>query len=127
MKLKLNRNEKDKWIIKWRINEIITQTTSAFYFSSDIQAQYKVMFGSLPSVEPNDVFFGLHAVLLTLVNIVQIMLYERGGQVVSKICMALCAGGLLSIVVVLILALVSTVKWIWFFYYLSMVKLSITL
>jgi len=71
-------------------------------------------------------FFALHAVAAVIVILVQIVIYERGNQKVSKTCMVLSTIGVISIIVVLFLAVGHVVLWIWFLYYLSLIKLAIS-
>jgi len=74
----------------------------------------------------NDVFFAVHAVAATIVIIIQIFIYERGGQKLSKVCLGLSGSGILSIIIVAILAAANVVQWLFFFYYLSYIKLAIS-
>ena len=37
-------------------------------------------------VDPNDVFFAIHAVALTCITIIQCLIYEKGEQTVSRTC-----------------------------------------
>ncbi|XP_020527699.1 cystinosin homolog isoform X2 [Amborella trichopoda] len=55
--------------------------------SSFIQRQYRQKYGSgeMIPVAANDVAFSIHAVILTAFTIVQVFIYERGSQKVSKI------------------------------------------
>ncbi len=62
-------------------------------------------------VQVNDVFFGLHAVAITLFTIFQIFIYERGDQKLSKICIAMCSAMLASIVVVCFVAVGKATTW----------------
>ena len=58
-----------------------TAYNSAFYFSTFIQEQYEQQNnGRKNMVQLNDVFFGIHAIVLTLIIIVQIIIYEKGDQ-----------------------------------------------
>jgi len=99
----------------------------AFYFSSIIQDQYKEQNnGKENLVQINDVFFAVHAFAATVVTIAQIIFYEKGGQRVSKVCILLSLCGILSIIIVAIVAAVNKIQWLWFFYYLSYVKLAIS-
>lgn len=55
------------------------------FFPTSIRDEYESAHGgSSPTVEANDVFFALHAVTLTIVNLLQIYSYERGGQRFSR-------------------------------------------
>ncbi|XVF60137.1 hypothetical protein PTKIN_Ptkin08bG0019800 [Pterospermum kingtungense] len=57
------------------------------YFSPVIQKQYfeKYGYGEMIPVAANDVAFSIHAVLLTAITLIQIAIYDRGTQKVSKI------------------------------------------
>jgi len=65
-------------------------------------------------------------VFATSITIVQIFLYERGTQKISKVCAALEFLGLCSILLLAILSSAERFTWLNFFYYLSLVKLVIT-
>jgi len=78
-------------------------------------------------VEWNDIFFALHAIVLTLITIIQCFLYERGGQSVSKVCRLLLLGMFLFAVVSLICAGAGAMNWFRFVELLSYVKLFITI
>ncbi|XP_023699336.2 cystinosin [Paramormyrops kingsleyae] len=78
-------------------------------------------------VDSNDVFFSLHAVLLTLVYICQCVIYERGGQKVSKVAIVLLVIGWSFALVTLFLALAGTITWLEYLYYFSYIKLGVTL
>lgn len=61
----------------------------AFFWSSYVQTQYRKRFhGHSNVVEPNDVFFALHAVVITLFTLYQCFSYDRGTQSISKTCIA---------------------------------------
>jgi len=78
-------------------------------------------------VEPNDVFFALHAIAITLITIVQCFLYERGEQAVSRFCRALLLAMCLYSVVCLILSAANVMTWLRFAEFLSYLKLFITI
>jgi len=100
---------------------------ASFYWIPSIQEDYKKQHdGKENLVAGNDVAFGIHAVFATIIIIVQIFLYEKGPQKVSKICIGLSTSGCISIALVLILTLTKVTNWLFFLYYLSMVKLAIT-
>jgi len=68
-------------------------------------------------------------VVITLITIIQIGIYDRGQQRVSKICIILSSIGLASIAVIAIITATGKVRyfnWLWFLYYLSLVKLVIS-
>lgn len=78
-------------------------------------------------VQLNDVIFTLHAVFVTLITIFQCVIYERGGQKLSKICMILVIGAWLFILVSLFVTIAKVITWLTYLYYFSYVKLGVTL
>ncbi|XP_061093768.1 cystinosin-like [Conger conger] len=78
-------------------------------------------------VDANDVFFSLHALALTLLYTCQCCMYERGGQKVSKIGIALLVIAWTFALVTLFVAVASKITWLDYIYYFSYVKLAITL
>lgn len=82
--------------------------------------------GVIP-VDANDVFFSLHALLLTLVYICQCAIYERGGQKVSKVAIGLLAIGWTFAFVSLFVAVGKKISWLDYLYYFSYIKLGVTL
>ncbi|XP_067872021.1 cystinosin-like [Heterodontus francisci] len=78
-------------------------------------------------VEANDVFFSLHAILLTAITIFQCFIYERGVQKVSKIATGLLVGAWLFALVTFIMALTNQITWLQLVYYFSYIKLGIVL
>ncbi|XP_051768666.1 cystinosin [Ctenopharyngodon idella] len=82
--------------------------------------------GVIP-VDANDVFFSLHAVVLTLVYICQCAIYERGGQKVSKVAIGLLVIGWTFAFVSLFVAVAQKISWLDYLYYFSYIKLGVTL
>ncbi|CAI5708545.1 unnamed protein product [Hyaloperonospora brassicae] len=81
----------------------------AFYCSKSVQLQYMQQHdGHRNAVELNDVFFSLHAVVLTAVSLVQCIVYPRGGQKVSTPTIV-WTGGALGAAAVFALAVAVTV------------------
>uniref|UniRef100_W5LI81 Cystinosin, lysosomal cystine transporter n=1 Tax=Astyanax mexicanus TaxID=7994 RepID=W5LI81_ASTMX len=78
-------------------------------------------------VDANDVFFSVHALALTLVYICQCVLYERGGQRVSRVAMCLLAIGWTFAFVTLFIAVGKKITWLTYLYYFSYIKLGVTL
>jgi len=105
----------------------------ALYFSPVVQSQYRKQHATKDTpdpaipVEPNDVAFALHALLITLFTIGQCFIYERGNQKNSKICLGIVAVIWVSIVVNLFLTIGGVTDWLWFINWFSYVKLGITL
>jgi len=98
------------------------------YFFTPIQDDY---FSKHPTgvnpVQLNDVIFTLHAIVACVVTIVQCIIYERGSQKMSKICMGILGGIAIFITISLILSFTAVISWLDFLYYCSYVKLGITL
>jgi len=74
-----------------------------------------------------DVAFALHGLLLTLITVGQCFIYERGAQKVSKVAVVIVSLMWTSIIILTILAGVHTVAWLFYIYWFSYVKLTITL
>lgn len=101
---------------------------AGYFWNADVRAQYaRVHGGSLPAVQLNDVFFGLHAVFATLVTLAQMAIYERGGQTVSMPARALIAALLLSIAVSSALAAAGVISTLETLLVLSYLKLVVSL
>lgn len=82
--------------------------------------------GVIP-VDANDVFFSLHAVLLTLVTIIQCCIYERGAQKVSKVAVGVLIVAWLFAFTMLFVTVAGKVSWLQFLFCFSYIKLAITL
>ncbi|KAI4904231.1 hypothetical protein NFI96_031758 [Prochilodus magdalenae] len=78
-------------------------------------------------VEANDVFFSLHALALTSVYICQCVIYERGGQKVSKVAIVLLVIAWTFAFVTLFVAVGQKITWLQYLYYFSYIKLGVTL
>lgn len=97
---------------------------------SAVRAEYaETNNGRMPIVQPSDVFFSLHALLLSAVCYLQTLFYPRGGQTVSRwVQLAVAAFGVALLVGI---PLVSTgacaaCTWLNLLYAVSYVKLAIT-
>ncbi|XP_063705282.1 cystinosin homolog isoform X2 [Culicoides brevitarsis] len=75
----------------------------------------------------NDVFFSIHASIITLVTIGQCFIYERGNQKVSYTAQGFLGIFSITIVVTCVLSIVEKMAWLDFLYTLSYIKLAITL
>ncbi|XP_045475215.1 cystinosin homolog isoform X2 [Harmonia axyridis] len=98
------------------------------YYIDEIKVEYNARHprGLIP-VLLNDIFFAVHAIIATLITIIQCYIYERDGQRIS-----LTAKGIMSffgviILISAILCLSNVVHWLDFLYICSYVKLTITL
>uniref|UniRef100_A0A2K6GY15 Cystinosin, lysosomal cystine transporter n=1 Tax=Propithecus coquereli TaxID=379532 RepID=A0A2K6GY15_PROCO len=78
-------------------------------------------------VDSNDVFFSLHAVVLTLIVIVQCCLYERGSQRVSWPAVGFLVLLWLFAFITMIVAAVGVTTWLQFLFCFSYIKLAVTL
>eukprot|EP00208_Stichococcus_sp_RCC1054_P007514 CAMPEP_0206135104 /NCGR_PEP_ID=MMETSP1473-20131121/468_1 /ASSEMBLY_ACC=CAM_ASM_001109 /TAXON_ID=1461547 /ORGANISM="Stichococcus sp, Strain RCC1054" /LENGTH=342 /DNA_ID=CAMNT_0053526841 /DNA_START=340 /DNA_END=1368 /DNA_ORIENTATION=+ len=69
----------------------------ALYLNEDVRREYRVRhFGQDNGVRLNDLIFALHASGATLIVVIQCFIYERGGQLLSRTCLAM-AGGILAV------------------------------
>jgi len=101
---------------------------AGYYWNTAVRAQYASAHGgSLPAVQLNDVFFGLHAVFATLVTLAQMAVYDRGGQSVSLPARALLAALVLAIAVAAALAAAGTISTLEALLTLSYLKLVVSL
>ena len=98
------------------------------YFFPSFQAQYldRYPLSSIP-VELNDVVFAIHAVVLTLITIIQIAIYERGGQKLAIWSMSYMTAIIISALVLGILVGTHSFTKLDYIYFFSYVKLSITI
>ncbi|XP_034021707.1 cystinosin-like, partial [Thalassophryne amazonica] len=78
-------------------------------------------------VSANDVFFGLHAVVLCLIYAIQAAVYKRGGQSVSWTARFLLLVGWLFALITLFVAVAKQITWLDYLYYFSYIKLGVTL
>lgn len=98
------------------------------YWSPAIKIQYfsRHPYGVNP-VQLNDVIFSIHAFAACLIQVAQCCVYERGDQQVSRTAKGILGAiGVLSSVMVVLSAAV-VLQWLDFLYYVSYVKLFITL
>ncbi|XP_002747882.2 cystinosin isoform X1 [Callithrix jacchus] len=78
-------------------------------------------------VNSNDVFFSLHAVVLTLIVIMQCCLYEHGGQRVSWPAIGFLVLAWLFAFLTMIVTVVGVTTWLQFLFCFSYIKLAVTL
>ncbi|KAK9723071.1 hypothetical protein K7432_002178 [Basidiobolus ranarum] len=106
----------------------MTVYNSTFYWNSSIQDEYRQRNnGHSNLVAVNDVFFGMHAIIITMATIAQVFMYKRNpGQKPSWFGIALVTGCILGAVGYSIYIGVTGSFWIDFLYYLSYVKLGIS-
>ncbi|MCL4150469.1 UNVERIFIED_CONTAM: hypothetical protein GTU68_056565 [Idotea baltica] len=98
------------------------------YYVSEIKSEYFHIhpYGVNP-VQLNDVIFSVHALCACIILILQCIIYERGDQKISRTARSLLGTFIISSLVMLILGLTSVILWINFLYFLSFIKLFITL
>jgi len=103
------------------------------FWAPTVRSEYKHKYATKSDPDPaipveyNDIAFALHAIFITLVTIGQCFIYERGGQKNSKTALLIIAAMWVSIFINLFLAVGGATSWLWFIYWLSYVKLVITL
>ena len=115
--------------------------TTCLTWNEDIKHEYGDAFGSSSLVTKQDCFFALHGALITALTIGQCVVYERGGQTVSRPALAFTATavvGTLSYGLVIACSgrggdhdggdgdSVSLLSWLALVYWLSVVKLAVT-
>ncbi|XP_063848896.1 cystinosin homolog [Scylla paramamosain] len=98
------------------------------YWSPIIQSQYfhRHPYGVNP-VQLNDVIFSIHAFAACMIQVFQCCMYERGDQHVSKTAKVILGAIALVTGVMVVLGAAVVVQWLDFLYYVSYVKLFITL
>ncbi|PON95241.1 Lysosomal cystine transporter [Trema orientale] len=101
---------------------------ATLYFSSAVQKQYfeKYGFGEMIPVAANDVAFSTHAVILTAITLLQIAIYERGGQTVSKISLGIVSVVWLAAGVCFFIALPNH-SWLWLIGVFNSIQVFMTL
>jgi len=100
----------------------------AMYFWPVVQNEYRRRHPMSQSpVEFNDLFFPAHAALCCYIMVIQACFYERGKQTVSNVCKMISAGILVVALWKANSAICSSLPWLDVIYYLSTVKLIITL
>lgn len=98
------------------------------FWVTSIQNEYFAKYGgSVIPVQPNDVFFALHAVLLTIITISQCFIYDRGTQKISIICIILVIIAWLFAACSLVPAILSKITWLTYLDFFSYIKLGVTL
>jgi len=83
--------------------------------------------GGVNPVRANDVFFTVHAILLTFITVLQCVFYDRGDQKVSFVSKILLSGTWLFAAVALVATLLQKITWLTYLYYFSYIKIGVTL
>lgn len=100
---------------------------AVLYFSPVVQRQYHHKYGSkeMIPVAANDVAFSMHAVLLTAFTLYQVLIYDRGNQKLSKICIAITSMVWVSALVCLVLAWRNH-SWLWLISVFNIIQVTMT-
>eukprot|EP01125_Pyxidicula_operculata_P013324 TRINITY_DN4409_c0_g2_i1.p1 TRINITY_DN4409_c0_g2~~TRINITY_DN4409_c0_g2_i1.p1 ORF type:complete len:265 (+),score=8.97 TRINITY_DN4409_c0_g2_i1:110-904(+) len=96
------------------------------YFDQYLHDLYIDHFGDPFPIYPNDVFFALHGLLLTIITIVQCLIYEKNQQV-AYIVMVIVALSWTASVIQLFLSIAGILSILQFVTYFSYVKIGVTL
>ncbi|CAO0792640.1 unnamed protein product [Mucor circinelloides] len=101
----------------------------AFFFSKEIQDEYKQRNQSRDNlVRFNDVMFASHALFISLFTLCQTFYYKRDStQIISKIAKYFILTSLIGAIGMTFTVLYSYAMWIDLLYYLSYIKLTISL
>lgn len=83
--------------------------------------------GGVNPVRANDVFFTVHAIVLTFITILQCLFYERGDQKVSFVTKIVLACTWLFAAAALVVTLYNKITWLTYLYYFSYIKIGVTL
>lgn len=98
------------------------------YWIAEIEEEYFERYPrGLNPVQINDIVFALHAVVATVLTIIQCFIYERENQKVSWTARGILGAFAIFLSISLILAWTDFIHWLDFLYYCSYVKLCITL
>ncbi|KAK1291016.1 hypothetical protein QJS10_CPB18g00561 [Acorus calamus] len=100
---------------------------AVLFFSRAVQRQYREKYGfdEMIPVAANDVAFSMHAVLLTLFTLYQVIIYERGNQRVSKTCLSISAVVWISAIICVILAS-RRHTWLWLISVFNLIQVVMT-
>ncbi|XP_066252166.1 cystinosin homolog [Euwallacea similis] len=98
------------------------------YLIPEIKEEYSVRYPrGLNPVQVNDIFFAVHAVILTSFTIYQCLIYERADQRVSITARVILVIFGVFVIISIYLAAFAVIHWLDFLYFCSYVKLTITL
>lgn len=97
------------------------------YWNPGIQAEYMGRHdGEDNLVELNDVIFTLHATAINLVYVLQVIMFRKPGESMSKVGAASSVSITIGASITLLLSIFGVVQWLDFLYMLSYVKLVLT-
>eukprot|EP00055_Hartaetosiga_balthica_P011010 m.48878 g.48878 ORF g.48878 m.48878 type:complete len:377 (-) comp7421_c0_seq1:267-1397(-) len=101
-----------------------------FFFSPIVQQTYRDHHGGKNNqVQASDVFFSVHALVLTIVTCIQIIMYERGTQKISLFCWIVSGLSVTIAVLFVILCAAygkSIFTWLNFYELIADIKLVVT-
>ncbi|KAL5015520.1 hypothetical protein ScPMuIL_009790 [Solemya velum] len=97
------------------------------YWIPEVKEEYRVSdpHGVNP-VQLNDVYFTLHGIVITILIVVQIAIYERGGQKLSRVCIVVMILSGIFATVTLFLSIGHVITWLTYLFYFSYIKLVVT-
>ncbi|KAK9113539.1 hypothetical protein Syun_020336 [Stephania yunnanensis] len=100
---------------------------ACLFFSPIIQRQYRQKYGKdeMIPVAANDVAFSCHAVLLTAITLVQVLIYERGNQKVSKTCIGISSLAWVAAAICVFIALPHH-SWLWLISVFNTIQVTMT-
>ncbi|KAG8258373.1 hypothetical protein J6590_032300 [Homalodisca vitripennis] len=97
------------------------------FFVPSIQDEYyRRHVGATNPVLFNDVLFSVHGLFATSVQILQVFIYERGGQAVSWTAITLVSSGICVLVFTTGAAVLGCVSWLDAVLWMSLIKLIVT-
>ncbi|KAF9917611.1 hypothetical protein BX616_000446 [Lobosporangium transversale] len=99
-----------------------------FFFSSEVQEEYRKRNGGQDNlVRANDVFFAVHALILSSLTLFQTFIYKRNeSQKISNPAKLLVIISTSGVLIVLYSVTIRSSQWIDLLYYLSYIKLGIS-
>ncbi|KAG0222909.1 hypothetical protein BGX31_008805 [Mortierella sp. GBA43] len=112
-------------ILNWRRKSIFNVS---FYYSPEVQEEYKSRNdGHLNLVRANDVFFAVHALVLSSYTMYQTFIYKRDhNQRLSNATRLLIFIATIGAGIAFAAVITGSSQWIDFLYYLSFIKLGIS-
>ncbi|GJQ70983.1 hypothetical protein Trydic_g897 [Trypoxylus dichotomus] len=129
-------NHKRKSVVGLNLDYVVVNITGyatyalfnlGLYYIPAIREQYAERYPfSIMSVLPNDIFFGLHGLVLTLYIGLQCLCYERGDQTISWFGKAFHYAAALVLIIAASLCFSSYILWLDFLYICSYIKLAVT-
>ncbi|XP_042506264.1 cystinosin homolog [Macadamia integrifolia] len=105
---------------------------ASLFFSHVVQRQYQNKYGGgggggdqMIPVAANDVAFSIHAVALTTITLLQVYIYEGGGQKVSKTCIAITCVAWGSAAICFFISLPHR-SWLWLISVFNIIQVVMT-